>query len=983
MRRSGVLSFLVMTLLVFGFIVCGAQDKKKKKQRGHLTKKYAVMVSAEVQDTPPRIKLYWAKVDDCLSYVLYRRFFGEKHWNPAPFAVLKGDATGFTDTKVKVGEIYEYRIDKMAKAYVGRSYICSGIKVPFVKDRGIVLLLVESGIAEPLTFELKRLALDLKGDGWTVIRRQVSRDDKVADVKKLIVDEYKKTGGKLKTVFLFGHIPVPYSGNINPDGHKNHRGAWPSDLFYADVDGVWTDTGEHKFYQRANQANIPNDGKYDQSTIPPDSLELEVGRVDLEGMPTFKVGEVELLRRYLNKDHFFRHGIMPVKQAGLIDDNFGPFGGEAFGSSGWSNFSVLMGADNCVLGDWFTELPVNAWLWAYGCGGGNNKGASGVGTTYDFYEKGSKAVFTMLFGSYFGDWNMPDNFLRAPLAAESHSLTCVWAGRPHWYVHHMGMGKNIGYSALRTQGNNSYGDYLECDNVRATKSGRREDLEWNYNPVHVALMGDPTLRMHPLVPVRKLSSELLADGKLKLSWSAASVKDPRYLVYRADSLDGEFKLLTEKPISATEYIDASWSRSEVVYMVKVLALQTSGSGTYENTSQGKFLAVSGQGKSAPSAELKVSEAVTLEDTPANIPVKMPDKYHCMVVEKPGHGSAKYDSGKRCIVYSPGENYNGNDEFSIIALNGLNETGPVKVFVKITPVEDIPVAKDEEFHLTNGQDEKITLQGYDPDGNKVTFRIVKSPKVGKLTGTPPELTYSCKEFPVEPQVIEFVVNNGKADSKVGKVSLVSPYKCQVAAGPKKIDAKLDDWKDLRFKVTKPLMIKHLGGKPLSGVKDCYYEFDVLCDKDYIYVAVKVTDDEVISKKGIDPWNQDGIEFRIDARESKIRSQGNGKKELKEFLLYAISPAKDVSEPRIYQKSIGKLPKGSKYACVKTKDGYIAEFAVPIAYLNEKNNGKWDGFRMNINVDDKDSDSTHQLWWKPDWRRRENIKGSGSFYRPDNI
>ena len=76
MRRSGVLSFLVITLLVFGFIVGVAQDRKKQKQRGLLTKKYAVMVNAEVQDTPPRIKLYWPKVDDCLSYVVYRRFLG-------------------------------------------------------------------------------------------------------------------------------------------------------------------------------------------------------------------------------------------------------------------------------------------------------------------------------------------------------------------------------------------------------------------------------------------------------------------------------------------------------------------------------------------------------------------------------------------------------------------------------------------------------------------------------------------------------------------------------------------------------------------------------------------------------------------------------------------------------------------------------------------------------------------------------------------
>ena len=251
----------------------------------------------------------------------------------------------------------------------------------------------------------------------------------------------------------------------------------------------------------------------------------------------------------------------------------------------------------------------------------------------------------------------------------------------------------------------------------------------------------------------------------------------------------------------------------------------SGSGTYENTSQGQFLTVSEQGKSVPAPVLKASDAVTLEDTPVDIPVKLPAKYRCTVVEKAEHGSAKYDPVKRCMVYIPAENYNGKDEFSIIASDGLSETEPVRIAVKITPVEDIPVAKNQEFQLTNGQDEKITLHGYDPDGDKVTFRVVKFPKVGKLTSTPPNLTYSFKEFPGETQIIEFVVNDGKADSKVGKVSLVTPYKCPVATGPKKIDAKLDDWADLRFKIAKPLMIKHLDRKAWNGVKDCY--FDLMC------------------------------------------------------------------------------------------------------------------------------------------------------------
>ena len=58
-------------------------------------------------------------------------------------------------------------------------------------------------------------------------------------------------------------------------------------------------------------------------------------------------------------------------------------------------------------------------------------------------------VFNMAFGSYFGDWDNKNNFLRAHLAS-GQGLTNVWAAIPNWYFHHMGMGDPIGYSATLT-----------------------------------------------------------------------------------------------------------------------------------------------------------------------------------------------------------------------------------------------------------------------------------------------------------------------------------------------------------------------------------------------------------------------------------------------------------------------------------------------------------------------------------------------------
>ena len=97
-------------------------------------------------------------------------------------------------------------------------------------------------MAGPLAAELTRLEQDLAGDGWTVMRRDVSRTDSPANIKAIIKGVYSADQANVKSVFIFGHVPVPYSGKLNPDGHPDHLGAWPADVYYGDMDGSWTDS---------------------------------------------------------------------------------------------------------------------------------------------------------------------------------------------------------------------------------------------------------------------------------------------------------------------------------------------------------------------------------------------------------------------------------------------------------------------------------------------------------------------------------------------------------------------------------------------------------------------------------------------------------------------------------------------------------------------------------------------------------------------
>jgi hypothetical protein len=535
---------------------------------------YAVEVSATVQAAPAQINLKWAADSNATSYTIYRKALSATAWTQ--LTTLAGAATTWSDQNVSNGSSYEYAITKStAIGYQGTGYILAGINAAMTENRGKMILIVDNTHAAALATELARLQQDLVGDGWTVIRHDVSRTATPPQVKQLIQAAYNADPANVKSVFLFGHVAVPYSGNFNPDGHPDHQGAWTADTYYGDMDGTWTDssvnnTGAEKPWNR----NSPGDGKFDQSDLPSD-IELAIGRVDLYNMTCYSNkawsrSELDLLRAYLNKDHNFRHGRIAVPRRGLVCDNFGEMGGEAFASTGWRSFAPLFGAENNVqvpYGQFFTTLKDNAYLWSYGTGGGSWYTCNGIGGSDDFANTEIKTVFTAFLGSYFGDWDNESAFLRAPLGS-GWALASAWGGRPHWFFHPMGLGETIGAAAKLSQ-NNRYGGLYARQN-----SGTRQ--------VHVTLLGDPSLRMHPVIPPANVS----VSGNTVI-WSASTDSAIQgYNVYRASSANGPFTRISgSSPISNLYFTDAAGSAGSV-YMVRAVKLEQSGSGTYLNLSQG-------------------------------------------------------------------------------------------------------------------------------------------------------------------------------------------------------------------------------------------------------------------------------------------------------------------------------------------------------------------------------------------------------------
>lgn len=539
--------------------------------RGDQTYVYAVEISATVQTSPPQITLRWEHDPyGQNSYTVFRKSKSATSWGVG--TVLPATANTYIDNNVAVGLTYEYQVIRKRPDRKGYGYICTGINAPLKDSRGKLVLIVANTHAAALATELAQLKSDLIGDGWQVIRHNVSSGDSPANVKNLIVSDYYADPGNVRAVFLFGHVPILRTGNLNYDKHGARP--MPADSYYGDVDGDWS----------GNPSYLPS------------GVELMVGRVDFFDMPGTSRGtapwpsELELLRNYLRKDHAWRHKMMYVPRRALMGNRSGDEGGQANSACGYRTFAALVGPENIVEANvedyatpaerWISVVSANSYLWAYGSGGGDYTSMSQLGThgiyhdmwSSDVVERDAKAVFSMLYGSHFGEWDTTDNIMRAMLATTT-GLTVCFGGRPHWYLHHMGVGEPIGYSARLTMNNTT----LYKNQTNAFTRG-----------VHITLLGDPTVRLDPVAPPSNLTASRLGS-RVDLSWSASAEGVAGYHVYRAPQPGGPYKRLTLGLLKTTTFTDTRSGAAS--YMVRAVKLETNPSGSYYNPSQGVFVFV--------------------------------------------------------------------------------------------------------------------------------------------------------------------------------------------------------------------------------------------------------------------------------------------------------------------------------------------------------------------------------------------------------
>ncbi|MEK0439370.1 MAG: hypothetical protein RLZZ504_286 [Bacteroidota bacterium] len=558
--------------------------------RGQIAKTQVVQVAATVNNDGT-VTLKWPNDNYTGNYVIHHRDFihANNSWK-GPDATLLGSITSWTDTLSK-GQSREYRVLKVKNATTeALGYIYVGNQFRPNPTRGGIVLLIDSSYIQSLKTEIATLGDDLLGDGWFPSYVVVGRNEKVDAVKTKLEAHIKRLPAPPKALYILGHVPVPYSGNFStngdrppPDGHVegvgNHTGAWPADVYYGTVNCYWGDdivnctTGAD-----ARHHNIPGDGKFDQSA-PECPIAYEIGRADFYNMDAFSKNDTQLTREYLNRVHDYKLGKTQFRRRGLIDNNFT---GLNLASTGYHNLPCFVGLDSFSDAvDYFTEQTAGSYLWSYGCGAGSYGSCSGIGTTNDFVANNGKFsnAFTMLAGSYFGDWDSKNNILRGALAGGS--LASCWGGIPKWYLHHMGLGQNIGYGAKITQ--NNVNDYFNGA------------FNFSWNGVFIALMGDPTLNMLYVKPPSRLTATESNGGTL-LKWNRSPEKVDGYVVYRIDQNTQEYKEIASfcglgsAVTTDTTYFDyckptpLNPNAGNYKYAVRAFKWETTGSGSYQNLS---------------------------------------------------------------------------------------------------------------------------------------------------------------------------------------------------------------------------------------------------------------------------------------------------------------------------------------------------------------------------------------------------------------
>ncbi|HHB76175.1 MAG TPA: tandem-95 repeat protein [Desulfobulbus sp.] len=124
-----------------------------------------------------------------------------------------------------------------------------------------------------------------------------------------------------------------------------------------------------------------------------------------------------------------------------------------------------------------------------------------------------------------------------------------------------------------------------------------------------------------------------------------------------------------------------------------------------------------------------------------------------------------------FTYTPNTDATGTDSFTFKANDGTLSSGAGTISITIAQNNQIPVAHASSFSGTTGSVISGHLDGSDPDGDPLTFSLVKDPNKGTLTLDPSgQFSYTPDQNTIGIDTFTFKVNDGTDDSASAQVTI---------------------------------------------------------------------------------------------------------------------------------------------------------------------------------------------------------------------
>jgi len=168
-----------------------------------------------------------------------------------------------------------------------------------------MLVFVDHEIYSDINFEITRYISELSGEGFSP-ELHIYESGTPIELRSFIATKYHEG---FKGMIMIGNLPLAYYRTESCTSHIPQNETFPCDLFYMDIDGVFSDSN--------------NDGIFDSHTgnVAP---EMWFGRLFAHNLTFFDKSESELLRHYFNKNHLYRSEMNMLRKRALVfvDDDF-------------------------------------------------------------------------------------------------------------------------------------------------------------------------------------------------------------------------------------------------------------------------------------------------------------------------------------------------------------------------------------------------------------------------------------------------------------------------------------------------------------------------------------------------------------------------------------------------------------------------------------------------------------------------------------